>query len=53
MRHRLLAAIIGGLSVTAAQRFYEDVIGLTLTVDQGFAKIYQVSPAYTLRTGPG
>ena len=30
--------------VPAAQRFYEDVIGLTLTVDQGFAKIYQVSP---------
>ena len=31
--------------VPAAQRFYEDVIGLTLTVDQGFAKIYQVSPS--------
>lgn len=30
--------------VPAAQRFYEDTIGLTLTVDQGFAKIYQVSP---------
>jgi len=30
--------------VPAAQRFYEDVIGLTLTVDQGFSKIYQVSP---------
>ena len=30
--------------VPAAQRFYEDIIGLTLTVDQGFAKIYQVSP---------
>jgi len=75
MRHCLLAAIIGGLAVTAsaqprpapparpaalgvqanivflyykdvpaAQRFYEDVIGLTLAVDQGFSKIYQVSP---------
>lgn len=31
--------------VPAAQRFYEDVIGLTLAVDQGFAKIYQVSPS--------
>ena len=30
--------------IPAAQRFYEDVIGLTLAVDQGFAKIYQVSP---------
>jgi predicted enzyme related to lactoylglutathione lyase len=30
--------------VPAAQRFYEDVIGLTLMVDQGFAKVYQVSP---------
>jgi len=28
----------------AAQRFYEDVIGLRLAVDQGFSKIYQVSP---------
>ena len=30
--------------VPAAQRFYENVIGLTLMVDQGFAKVYQVSP---------
>jgi predicted enzyme related to lactoylglutathione lyase len=30
--------------VPAARRFYEDVIGLTLAVDQGFSKIYQVSP---------
>ena len=30
--------------VPAAQRFYEDILGLALTVDQGFAKIYQVSP---------
>jgi predicted enzyme related to lactoylglutathione lyase len=30
--------------VPAAQRFYENVIGLTLAVDQGFSKIYQVSP---------
>jgi predicted enzyme related to lactoylglutathione lyase len=30
--------------IPAAQRFYEDVIGLRLTVDQGYAKIYQVSP---------
>ncbi len=30
--------------IPAAQRFYEDVLGLTLTVDQGFAKIYRVSP---------
>jgi predicted enzyme related to lactoylglutathione lyase len=29
--------------VPAAQRFYEGTIGLALTVDQGFAKIYQVS----------
>ena len=28
----------------AAQRFYEDVLGLVPSVDQGFAKIYQVSP---------
>lgn len=27
-----------------AMRFYEDVMGLTLTVDQGWAKVYQVSP---------
>ncbi|MCU0647428.1 MAG: VOC family protein [Gemmatimonadaceae bacterium] len=30
--------------IPRAQRFYEDVIGLRLTVDQGFAKIYQISP---------
>ena len=30
--------------VPAAQRFYEDTIGLALVVDQGFAKVYQVSP---------
>lgn len=30
--------------VPAAQRFYEDILGLTLAVDQGFAKVYQVSP---------
>jgi catechol 2,3-dioxygenase-like lactoylglutathione lyase family enzyme len=29
--------------IPAAQRFYEDVIGLRLAVDQGFAKIYQIS----------
>lgn len=30
--------------IPAAQRFYEDVLGLQLTVDQGYSKIYQVSP---------
>jgi len=30
--------------IPAAQRFYEDVLGLRLTVDQGYSKIYQVSP---------
>jgi catechol 2,3-dioxygenase-like lactoylglutathione lyase family enzyme len=30
--------------LAAAQRFYENVLGLVLAVDQGFAKIYQVSP---------
>lgn len=30
--------------IPRAQRFYEEVLGLTLTVDQGFSKIYQVSP---------
>ncbi len=30
--------------IPAAQRFYEDVMGLRLTVDQGFTKIYRVSP---------
>lgn len=30
--------------VPAAQRFYAEVLGLTLVVDQGFAKVYQVSP---------
>lgn len=28
----------------AAMRFYEDILGLTLTVDQGWAKVYQTSP---------
>ncbi len=28
----------------AAMRFYEDVLGLSLTVDQGWAKVYQTSP---------
>lgn len=28
----------------AAMRFYERIMGLTLTVDQGWAKVYQVSP---------
>lgn len=26
-----------------AQRFYEDVLGLTLSVDQGFCRIYQIA----------
>lgn len=30
--------------IPRAQRFYEDVLGLTLTVDQGYSKIYRVSP---------
>lgn len=30
--------------LAAAQEFYEDVLGLRLIVDQGFSKIYQVSP---------
>ncbi len=30
--------------VPRAQRFYEEILGLRLAVDQGFAKIYQVSP---------
>ena len=30
--------------IPAAQRFYEDVVGLRLTVDQGYSKIYQISP---------
>lgn len=30
--------------IPRAQRFYEDVLGLTLAVDQGYSKIYQVSP---------
>jgi len=30
--------------IPAAQRFYEDVIGLRLVVDQGYSKIYQISP---------
>jgi catechol 2,3-dioxygenase-like lactoylglutathione lyase family enzyme len=30
--------------VPAAQRFYGGVLGLPLVVDQGFAKVYQVSP---------
>jgi lactoylglutathione lyase len=28
----------------AAMRFYEDILGLALTVDQGWAKVYQTSP---------
>jgi predicted enzyme related to lactoylglutathione lyase len=28
----------------AAMRFYERILGLTITVDQGWAKVYQVSP---------
>jgi len=28
----------------AAMRFYEDILGLSLTVDQGWAKVYQTSP---------
>jgi len=28
----------------AAMRFYEDILGLKLTVDQGWAKVYQTSP---------
>lgn len=30
--------------LAAAQKFYEDVLGLKLIVDQGFSKIYQTSP---------
>jgi predicted enzyme related to lactoylglutathione lyase len=29
--------------IPRAQRFYEDVLGLALTVDQGYSKIYRVS----------
>lgn len=28
----------------AAMRFYEEILGLSLTVDQGWAKVYQTSP---------
>ena len=28
----------------AAVRFYEDVLGLTLAIDQGWSRIYRVSP---------
>jgi predicted enzyme related to lactoylglutathione lyase len=30
--------------VPAAQRFYNELLGLEMVVDQGFAKVYQVSP---------
>ena len=30
--------------IPGAMRFYEDTLGLTLTVDQGWAKVYQTSP---------
>jgi predicted enzyme related to lactoylglutathione lyase len=30
--------------IPAAMRFYEDTLGLKLTVDQGWAKVYQTSP---------
>jgi len=30
--------------IPAAMRFYEDTLGLSLTVDQGWAKVYQTSP---------
>jgi lactoylglutathione lyase len=30
--------------IPAAMRFYQDTLGLTLTVDQGWAKVYQTSP---------
>lgn len=28
----------------AAQAFYEDVLGLTLAIDQGWSKIYRITP---------
>lgn len=28
----------------AAMRFYEDILGLPLTIDQGWCKIYQICP---------
>jgi predicted enzyme related to lactoylglutathione lyase len=28
----------------AAMRFYEDVLGLTLAIDQGWSKIYEICP---------
>lgn len=30
--------------LAAAMRFYEEVIGLTLEIDQGWSKIYRVTP---------
>ena len=30
--------------LATAMRFYEDVLGLSLAIDQGWCKIYQVSP---------
>lgn len=32
------------VDLPAAMRFYERTMGLTLTVDQGWAKVYQVTP---------
>ena len=28
----------------AAMRFYEDILGLSLAIDQGWCKIYQICP---------
>lgn len=30
--------------LAAAMRFYEDVLGLRLAIDQGWSKIYEISP---------
>jgi lactoylglutathione lyase len=30
--------------LAAAMRFYEDVLGLTLAIDQGWSKIYEICP---------
>ncbi len=42
--HTLAITFLYYRDLPAAMRFYEDILGLPLTIDQGWCKIYQICP---------
>ncbi len=42
--HQLAITFLYYRDLPAAMRFYEEVLGLTLAIDQGWSKIYRITP---------